>query len=110
MGCTLILSPSVTEISAAPVPHVMGETAIDTLRRRCGPADLFRDRVEYAEILGVLRHDLAPEFERILSDRQRELIHEAFDIDGVVVDVDAAPKAGRDVRIAHRMLDQQVRY
>ena len=33
----------------------------------------------------------------------RQFVHEAFDVDGVVVDVDAAPEAGRDVRIAHAM-------
>ena len=41
--------------------------------------------------------------------RLRQLVHEAFHEDAVLVDVHAAPEARRDVRIAHRMVDQQVR-
>ena len=59
-------------------------------------------------MLRMLRHQLAAEFERILAGRMRQLIHEAFEIDRVVVDVHAAPEARRDVRIAHRMVDQQI--
>ena len=60
-------------------------------------------------MLGVIDHQLAAELERILADRVRQLVHEAFDVDGVVIDVHAAPEAGRDRRVAHRVVDQQVR-
>ena len=62
-----------------------------------------------ARCFGCFAHQLAPEFDRILADRMRQLVHEAFEIDRVLVDVDAAPEARRDVGIAHGMLDQQVR-
>ena len=58
----------------------------------------------------MLAHQLAAEFHRILADRLRQFIHEAFHIDRVLVHVDAAPEAGRNVGVAHRMLDQQVRH
>ena len=60
-------------------------------------------------MLGMFGHQLAPEFERVLSDGMRELVHEAFDVDGVLVDVDAAPETRRHMRVAHRMVDQQIR-
>ena len=52
---------------------------------------------------------LAAEFQLVLPGRLRQLIHEAFHEDAVLVDVHATPEARRDVRIAHRMVDQQVR-
>ena len=58
----------------------------------------------------MLGHQLAPELQRVDADRMRELVHEAFDVDRVVVDVDAAPEARRNVRIAHGVIDQQVRH
>ncbi len=53
-------------------------------------------------------HQLAPELERILPRRMRQLVHEAFDVDRVLVDVHAAPEARRDMRVAHRMFDQEI--
>jgi hypothetical protein len=88
---------------------MLREAAEDALRRRLAPADLLGDRVEHGEVLRMLRHQLAAEFERILAGRMRQLVHEAFEIDRVLVDVHAAPEARRDVRIAHRVVDQQVR-
>ena len=89
---------------------MLRDAAIDALRRRLAPADLLGDGIEHGEMLGMLRHQLAPEFERVLAGRMRQLVHEAFEIDGVLIDVDAAPEARRNVRIAHRMVDQQVRH
>ena len=40
----------------------------------------------------------------------RQLVHEAFDIKRVVIAVDAAPEARGDRRVAHGMVDQQVRH
>ena len=57
----------------------------------------------------MLGHQLAPELERILAGRMGELVHEAFQVDGVLVDVHAAPEARRDMRVAHGMVDQEVR-
>ena len=81
---------------------------IDALRRRRSPADLLGHGIEHGKVLRILGHQLAPEFERILADRMRQLVHEAFEIDRILVDVDAAPETRRDVGIAHRMLDQEV--
>ena len=39
----------------------------------------------------------------------RQLVHEALQIDRILVVVDAAPEARRDMRVAHRVVDQQVR-
>jgi hypothetical protein len=39
-----------------------------------------------------------------------QFVDEALQIDGVLVDVDAAPEAGRHRRVAHGVLDQQVRH
>ena len=60
-------------------------------------------------MLGVVRHQLAPELERVLAGCLRQLIHEAFEIDGVLIVVHPAPEPRRDVGVAHRMVDQQVR-
>src|SRR3989475_12816839 len=57
----------------------------------------------------MLAHQLASELESILARGMRELVHEAFEEDRILVDVHAAPEARRDVRVAHRMVDQQVR-
>jgi len=50
---------------------------------------------------------LAAEFERILAGGMGELVDEAFAVDRVLFGVDAAPRPGRDMRIAHRVIDQQ---
>ncbi len=94
----------------AAIAHHLRNPAIDALRRGLAPADLLGHGVEHGEVLRMLAHQLATEFHRILADRQRQLIHEAFHIDRVLVHVHAAPEAGRDVGIAHGMLDQQVRH
>ena len=60
-------------------------------------------------MLRVVRHQLAAELERILAGRMGQLVHEAFEIDRVLVEVHAAPEARRHVRVAHRVVDQQVR-
>src|SRR5205823_9796126 len=38
------------------------------------------------------------------------IFHEAFEEDRVLVDVHAAPEPGRDMRVAHGVVDQQVRH
>src|SRR6266436_5549063 len=87
---------------------MLRDAAIDTLRRRFAPADLVGNGIEYRKVLRMLRHQLAPELERILADRMRQFVHETFEIDRVVIDVHAAPETRRDGGIAHRMLDQKI--
>ena len=57
----------------------------------------------------MLCHQLAPEFELVIADRLGELVDEAFEVDGVVIDVHATPEAGLNMRVAHRMIDEDVR-
>ena len=57
----------------------------------------------------MVGHQLAPEGQRILPGRVRELVDEALEVDRVLVQVHAAPEARRHVRVAHRMVDQQRR-
>ena len=57
----------------------------------------------------MVAEQLAAELELVLAGRLRQLVHEAFHEDAVLVDVHAAPESRRDMRIAHRVIDQQVR-
>ena len=87
---------------------MLRDAAIDALRRRFTPADLVGYGIEYRKVLRMLRHQLAPELERILADRMRQFVHETFEIDRVMIDVHAAPETRRDGGIAHRMLNQKI--
>src|SRR5258707_5889653 len=89
-------------------PHLLGDAAKYPLRRGLAPADALRDGVEHGKMLGMIRHQLAAEFERVLSGRMRPLIHEAFEIAAILVAVEAAPYSGPHMRIAHGMVDQQM--
>src|SRR2546428_210502 len=42
----------------AAIAHLLGEAAEDALRRRLAPTDALGDRVEHAEMLGMVRHQL----------------------------------------------------
>jgi len=53
----------------AAIAHLLGEAAIDALRCRLAPAHALGHRVEHGEMLGIFRHQLAPEFERDLAGR-----------------------------------------
>ena len=61
-----------------------------------------------ARLLRMLAHQLAAELELVLADRLGKLVHEAFHEDAVLVDVHAPPESRQDVRVAHRVVDQQV--
>ena len=52
----------------------------------------------------------AAEFERILARGPRAFLDEALHVDGVLVGVHAAPRADRNMRVAHDVFDQQVRH
>ena len=78
----------------------------------CGPAcpsRPFCHRIQNREVLRMLAHHLAAERERVLPGGMREFVDEAFEIDRVLVVVHAAPEPRRDMRIAHRIVDQHVR-
>ena len=114
MRWTLSAPLSLTETSAqrrdvAAEAHRLREAAVDALRRRLAPADTLGDGVQHGQVLRMPRHQLAPQRERILPGRVRDLVDEALEVDRVLVQVDAAPEARRHVRIAHRVVDQQVR-
>src|SRR5262249_58171874 len=84
------------------------EPAVDSLWRRRPPAPLGGRRIEHGKVLGMLCHQLATEFELVVADRLGELVDEAFEVDGVVIDVHATPEAGLNMRVAHRMIDEDV--
>src|SRR5262249_29679984 len=67
----------------AAVAHMLSQPTEDALRRRLAPPRLFGDGIEDGEMLGMVRHQLAPELERVLADRMGKLIHEAFEIDAL---------------------------
>ena len=75
--------------------------------RRLAPASFFGGGVQHCEMLR-LQH-LATEFERVLPGGMGQLVNEALGVQRIVVGVDAAPEAGADMRVAHRMIDQQIR-
>ena len=114
MRWILSLPSSSTETSAQPRRSCRSPCAARGREARPAGAGLpqpiaLGDRVQHREVLRVLRHQLAAERERILPGRMRQLVHEALEIDRVLVEVDAAPEARRHRRIAHGVVDQQVR-
>ena len=82
---------------------------IDALRRRLAPAGLLGHGIEHREMLGVLAISLRRNASGSWPAALRQLVDEALEIDGVLVVVHAAPEPRRDVRVAHRVIDQQVR-
>src|SRR5258705_4535377 len=60
-------------------------------------------------MLGMIHQELASELKRILSGRVGKLVDEALEIDRVLVVVHPTPEAGWYMRIAHSVIDQQVR-
>ena len=93
----------------AAVAHDLGEAAIHAGGAGLPQPARSATALSTAEMLRAVRHQLAPERQRVLAGGMRELVDEALDVDRVVVDVHAAPEARRHVRVAHRVIDQQVR-
>ena len=60
-------------------------------------------------MLRMVDQQLAAELQRVLAGGMGQFVHEAFEVDGVLVVVDAAPEPGRYGRVAHGVVDQQVR-
>ena len=91
----------------------LGETAEHLLAVHIGgrlaPSRALGHRVQHRQVLGVSGHQLAAQFKRILIGCRRNLVNEALEVDGVLVEVDPAPETRRHVRIAHGVVDQHVR-
>src|SRR5690606_31245570 len=88
--------------------HVLTDAAIYALRWRRAPTRLLGRSFEHSQVLRVIGHQLATELERILARRMGELVHEALEVDGILIVVHAAPEAWRHVRVSHRVIDQQI--
>src|SRR6266511_4648729 len=86
------------------IAHLLGQAAIHALWCRLSPADVFRHGVQHGEMLGIFGHQLAAELEGILTGCMGDLVHEALEIDGILVVVDAAPESRRDVRVSRRVI------
>ena len=78
-------------------------------RGRAAPAHLGRHRIEHRPVLRVIRHQRPAILQRVFPGGMRQLIHEAFQIEGVLVEVHTAPETRRHMRVAHGMVDQQIR-
>src|SRR6516164_7511861 len=89
--------------------HELRQAAVHPLCRWLAPTCFFRDSVENGKVLGMLRHQPAAELKRIFAGCVRQLIHKALKIDGVVVDIDAAPETRWYMWVAHCVINQQVR-
>src|SRR5262249_23339063 len=87
----------------------MRKPAVDTLRSGLAPADSLGHCVEHGEVSRMLAHQLAPELKLVLADGLCQLVHKTLQEDGILVDVHATPKARLDMRIAHGMVDHEVR-
>ena len=113
MRCTFTLLPSDGDLSAG--RHVAAERhasarARDRHLAAAGlphPA-LSATALSTARCLGCFAISLRRNSSGSCAGRLGKLVHEAFEIDGVLVDVHAAPEARRDVRVAHGMVDQHV--
>ena len=81
---------------------------MDAVRRWRAPARALGNGVQDRQRLGMVGQQLLPERQRIPAGRVREFVEEALKVDGVLIDVHAAPEAGRHVRISHRVVGQQV--
>src|SRR5436305_13915135 len=86
--------------------HALRKPAVDALRGWPPPSRLFRHGAEHRHMLGMVRHQLAPELERGDAAFLRRLIDKAFEIDGAVVDVHAAPETRIEVPVAHGRVDE----
>jgi len=71
LNCTLVDRDLGTGCDIAAVAHVLGEAAVDALRRRLAPARTLGHGIEHREVLGMVGHQLAAELERILPRNGR---------------------------------------
>ena len=74
----------------------------------CDPTAFFCRGVQHRQMLGMFGHQLAAQRQRVLPGSGSNFIDERLQINGVLVQVDTAPEAGWNMRIAHGMVDQQI--
>jgi hypothetical protein len=86
--------------------HDLGEPVISP-GRRLAVLSLVRCRLEHGEMSG-LQH-LSAKFKWVLPGGMGQLVNKAFDVDRIVVDVDPTPEPRGDWRVAHRVVNKQVR-
>src|SRR5262249_60432119 len=77
------------------------DTPADTWRQSLPPTRLFRYEVQHAQHAWRLSEHVAPEYNRILVHDVRELVHEAFDGEHIVVRADATPESSWNCRRLH---------
>ena len=73
--------------------HSLGETPEDACRCRFAPTTPFRRGVKNGEMLWMVRHQFAPEFEWVAPHQTGKFVNEAFDENRIVVDSHTAPEA-----------------
>src|SRR5262249_40349489 len=69
--------------------------------------DPLGDRLEDGCVFGL--EQLQAEREGILLELMRQFVDERFDEDSVVIDAYTPPEPGQDVRVPHRMVDEEIR-
>ncbi len=73
----------------------------------CGraPARLVRHGLQHGPAFRMVLYVLQTERERVLAGDMGQFVHEAFQVDNVLVGVDPAPEARAQVRVAHGVVD-----
>ena len=74
------------------------DAAPDARRQRLAPIGFLRHEIERGQQARVFSKHAAAEVDRILARLARQLVHEAFDGEHIVVGTDAAPEPGRHRR------------
>src|SRR6202034_945374 len=75
----------------AAVAHELRDAAMDAGGQRLAPVAFFGRGIEHGEVLGMFAHQRPAKLERVLAGSLRDLVHEAFAVDAVLVGIDAAP-------------------
>ncbi len=79
-------------------------------RQRLSPIGLFRHQIERGFQARITAEHAAAEIDRVHARLARQLVHEAFDGEDVIVRSDAAPESGRHRRrLGAHILDRAVR-
>ncbi len=86
------------------------DAAPDARRQLLAPAGFLRRQIQRGEEARILGQHAAAEIDRILARLLRQLVHEAFDGEHIVVGTDAAPEPGRHrLRLGADEFDMQIR-
>ena len=87
-----------------------GEPLVNALVDAFAPSGLFGNRIQHRQPLRIIAHQLPSERERILARSMGQFVDERFHVDRVLIHVDTAPETRRHVRVAHGVVDQQIRH